>query len=354
MMKTFKQICKKNWYIIASALFLFVYSEVLLGIMTSDSRYFKPEASSFDIEIMILKVVILIIGVLITYLLTGILKAKFSLPIVTGLAVLAYIFRENELNLLLNYTLICFVAAMLCMAFYYVNYCTDSIIHTLIYIAVSVVLWGTMFFGIEIFIVLSTNIFLFIANQKSVSRKSVRAANLIFTAVSATMFVLTFFARIVNHMDYRHDRSGYLEIGYTESDLIPLLEKMMISSNTFGASEYFGEFANERYVYNLAKIFGYYGYYIGIATIMLVAFFTVCILIGCYKKQDKIKSVCGAAAIMLTVRTLSALFINLGIISIVDSHFPFVTLSPCCYMNIGLIIGFMLAADKENLLKRNN
>lgn len=350
-MKTLKQICKKNWYIIATTLLLFVSSEVLVGVMVYDQQYFTLNPFDSYVSIAVLRIFLLFAGFLISYFCAGILKKKYSPLILSVLMLLAVIYRENDLNLLFNYYSICFVAAVLSLAFYYVNYCTDSIKHTLLYIAVTTVLWGMLFFEIEFFVIVSVNVFLFITNQKSISQKSVKAVNWIFAGVSSAFLILESVVSMISHMEYRHNRNGHLEIGYTESDTIPLLEKMMITSKEFGVSEYFSEFADERYVYNLAKIFGYYGCYAGTAMIIMVVAFAASIIISCCKKQDKMKSVCGAAAIMLVVRTLAALFINFGIISTMDSHLPFIALCTCGCLNVGLIIGFLFAADKEMITK---
>lgn len=350
-MNIFRQICKKNWYIIASTLLLFVCSEVLVGVMVYDQQYFTLKPYDSYVSIAVLRIFLLFAGFLISYFCAGVLKKKYSPLILSALMLLAVIYRENDLNLLFNYYSICFVAVMLSLAFYYVNYCTDSIKHTLIYIAVTTALWGMLFFEIEFFVIVAVNIFLFIANQKSISQKSVKAVNWIFAGISSAFFILKSVMHMISHMEYRHNRNGHLEIGYTESDTIPLLEKMMITSKEFGVSEYFSEFADERYVYNLAKIFGYYGCFAGIATVIMVAVFAASIIIGCCKKQDKMKSVCGAAAIMLVVRTVAALFINFGIISTMDSHLPFIALCTCGCINVGLIIGFLFAADKEMVTK---
>ena len=350
-MKNLKQICKKNGYIIAITLFLFVSSEVLVGVMVYDQQYFTLNPFISYISIAVLRVFLLFAGFLLSYFCAGILKKKYSSLILSALMLLAVIFRDNDFNLILNYYSICFVAVTLSLAFYYVNYCTDSIKHTLIYIAVTTALLGMLFFEIEFFVIISVNIFLFIANQKSIGQKSVKVVNWIFAGISSAFFILESVVSMISHMEYRHNRNGYLEIGYTESDTIPLLEKMMITSKEFGASEYFSEFADERYVYNLAKIFGYYGCYAGTAMIIMVVAFVVSIIIGCCKKQDKMKSVCGAAAIMLIVRTVAALFINFGIISTMDSHLPFIALCTCGCINIGLIVGFVFVADKETIPK---
>lgn len=350
-MKKLKQICKKNWYIIASALLLFVCSEVLVGVMVYDQQYFTLNPFDSYVSIVVLRVFLLFAGFLISYFCTGILKKKYSPLVLSALMLLAVIYRDNDLNLLFNYYSICFVAVTLSLAFYYVNYCMDSIKHTLLYIAVTTALWGMLFYEIEFFVIVAVNIFLFIVNQKSISQKSVKAVNLIFTGISSVFLILKSVMHMISHMEYRHQGDRYLEIGYTESDTIPLLEKMMITSKEFGVSEYFSEFADERNVYNLAKIFGYYGYYAGIAMVIMVVAFMASIIIGCCKKQDKVKSVCGATAMMLVVRTAAALFINFGIISTMDSHLPFIALCTCGCINVGLITGFLFSADKEMITK---
>ena len=75
-MKTLKQVCKKNWYIIVATLLLAICSEVLLGIMVFDKRYFNTaEAFSFHGGIIVLRFFLLFAGVVVTYISINIFRS---------------------------------------------------------------------------------------------------------------------------------------------------------------------------------------------------------------------------------------------------------------------------------------
>ena len=357
-MKTLKQVCKKNWYIIVATLLLAICSEVLLGIMVFDKRYFNSaEEFSFYGGIIVLRFFLLFAGVVVTYISINIFRMKYSASIATVLMVFATICQENELNALFNYYSLCFVAAMISLAFYYVSYCKESIVHTILYMVEISVLCYTLFYEIEFYMVVLMHVFLVVTNNNSIKRKSVKVINWIFTGVSSAMLISTFVIRLINQMEYRYmdisDAEGLMEIGYNARETTLLLEKMMIATEDFATSEFFGEFANESYAYNLAKIFGYYGNFVGVVMVMLVVAFFTSVLIGCSKKQEKMKPALGATVIILMVRIISAFLINFGFISILESHMPFLTLCTCGGFLVGLILGIIFAADKETVFKEN-
>lgn len=359
MMRTFRQVCRKNWYIIASTLLLAVFSEVLCGIMIYDRQYFNPENVSFYIGMTAISTLISFAGMVFVYFSFEIFRMKYASLIATVLTVCVTLFKEEELNLLLNYDLLCFVAAMLSLAFYYVNYCKDSVVHTVLYITEISVLSYIMLDEIELYIVMLIHIFLVITNNNTIKRKLIKVINWIFTGFVTFMLTMHFVYCLTDQIRYRYidgyNAEGSDELGYYAKNTILLLEKMMMSAERSSASEFFGEFANESFAYNLAKIFGYYGYEIGAIAVLLIFILLASVLIGCSKKQEKMKPAAAVAATILTIRTVSAFLINFGFISILELHMPILTVCPCSALVVGMSLGIIFAADKEETdLKEND
>ena len=340
-MSTFRQVCRKNWYIIAFTLLLAVTSGILCGIMVCDEQYFSSDMFSSVIGLMLSDVVLLIAAFFITYFFADVLKKKYSPLITFALVILAFIFRENDLNTVFNYYTICFIAVILSLTFYYVNFCVNSVLHTAFYVAMITVMSALVFYDVEFYIIASVNAFLFLTNYRSVNKKTVKIINLIFTVALSLLFLLMLVIRIT---EYGDSISADTEI-ISELEMfkaVSALKKMFATTETFGTSEFFGEFANKSFTYNLAKIFGYYGCVAGIVMVILFVVFMVSFLIGCRKN----KPAHGVAAIVIIVSTVTAMVINFGCYTVAQSYIPFLSLLPGEYLKVGLVTGIIFASDK--------
>ena len=123
---------------------------------------------------------------------------------------------------------------------------------------------------------------------------------------------------------------------------IKKMRDMLTTAKTFGTSEFFGEFANEGYGFNLAKIFGYYGWVTGVIIIILLVVFMISLLIG-YKKTKPVRI---TTAIIIITSTVTGIANNLGIYTVVDSSVPVVSLLPEGFLTVGLTIGAVFASEK--------
>lgn len=340
-MNIFRQVCRKNWYIIASTLLLVVASGFLCGIMIYDKQYFSPDMFSVSIGLMAVDVALLIAAFFITYFFADVLKKKYFLLITFALVIPASIFRESVLNDVFSYCTFFFIVTILSLTFYYVNFCVNSILHTVLYIAMITVMSAVMYYDVEFYIIALVNVFLFLTNYHSVNKKTVRIINLIFTVALSLLFLITLVIRI---RDYSDSISADTEIisEYEKFKDVSALKKMLAAIEAFGTSEFFGEFANKSFTYNLAKISGYYGYVAGAAVAILFVVFMVSFLIGCRKN----KPAHGVAAIVIIVSTVTAMVINFGCYTVAQSYIPFLSLFPGEYLKVGLVTGIIFASDK--------
>lgn len=343
-MSTFRQVCRKNWYIIAATLLLAVTSGILCGVMIYDKQYFSPDMFSSVIGLMLSDVVLLIAAFFITYFFSDVLKKKYFPLITFVLMIPAFIFRESVLNDVFSYCTFFFTAAILSLTFYYVNHCANSVLHTVFYVAMITVMSAVLFYDVEFYIIALVNVFLFLTNYRSVNKKTVRIINLIFTVVLSLLFLMTLVIRITEYSD---SISADTEIisEYEKFKDVSALKKMLAAIEAFGTSEFFGEFANKSFTYNLAKIFGYYGYVAGAAVSILFVVFMVSFLIG-YRKN---KPAHGVAAIVITVSTVTAMVINFGCCTVAQSDIPFLSLLPGEYLKVGLVTGVIFASDKAQI-----
>ena len=112
------------------------------------------------------------------------------------LIILSFMFRDGEWNLVFNYCSLCLVAVMLSLNFYYVDYCTVSALHTVVYYAISFVLMLLMFYEVGFYTVVLINIFLFASHYRLMNKKSVKWVNLIFTGIFSVLLITTFVMRV--------------------------------------------------------------------------------------------------------------------------------------------------------------
>lgn len=339
-MSTFRQVCRKNWYIIASTLLLVVTSEILCILMIYNKQYFSPDTFSNCIGIIFFDVALLFAGFLITYFCLDIFKNKYSLIVTFTLIILSFMFRDGEWNLVFNYCSLCLVAVMLSLNFYYVDYCTVSALHTVVYYAISFVLMLLMFYELGFYTVVLINIFLFASHYRLMNKKSVKWVNLIFTGIFSVLLITTFVMRAISNTvlpDYSEIISEHEKIKAFET-----MRKMLTTTETFGTSEFFSEFVNESYGYNLTKIFGYYGWVPGVTVVILFVVFMASLLFS-YRKD---KPVNGTVSILITITIIASIATNLGSYTVVDLYIPFVSLFPEGFLNAGLVLGVIFASDK--------
>ena len=340
-MKTLKQICKKNWYIIAITLLFAVCSEVLCGIMLHDSFIWSYGPYEFYVRVTSL-LPVLAAGCLITYFTAGYLDSKHSLTIALISAVGCLLYADKELNYYISvnygFFVFCFITATVSLAFYYVNYCRNSAKNTVRYTLMLAFFALLTFEETEFYTILAMHVFLFVTKHKSFEKLSVKVLNWISAGVSAAAFIGALDTQIIDGLNYTNSK---------EEEGFVLLKEMMSTLKPFGKSEIFDEAVGNGYIPNILKIFGCYGYVVGIVMVILFMIFTASILIVCSRSQGRMKLAVQIAAITLAVRTFTSLLEAFGIGCFFESSIMFVSLNSGEFTAAGVIIGLIFAADKE-------
>lgn len=337
-MKTFKEVLKKNWYLIAAMLLLVVSTELLMGIMKYNAGFdsFYPRSFFGNLT---LRIVALVGGIFVTYSAGGIFNHKAS-GVIAAISTVFTIFFSGIIfdeNPDYNYYHIWITVALLSLSFYYTNNCTHSTKHTIFYYIMITALAVVSADEIEFFIVLLASLVLFAVNRISVKQKSSLAINYVF-------FVLTIIAMVcmaVSKMD------EYLGIKFIEGSSIHP-EAVLLTTEPFKTSRLFNEIADAPSAYNLTKIFGYYGYVAGTVMCVIIALFISAIIARCISATEPTKSVGTIAAVMIFVKCVAGFFVSFSIISSSYVRMPILSDGSVGYLVIGLLIG-MLIAPSENL-----
>ncbi len=341
-MNTLKDIFKINWYVIATTLMLAVCSEVLCGIMNynlnPDGIYVRQFLSD-----LCFKGVALVGGVVFCYFLGGLLNHEASGIIAIINMFLTVVFSGIIFYGTQNYNIyrICLIISLLSLSFYYINKCLDSVMHTVFYY---VMMTALAFFSteeIEFFIVLTVAVVTF-ATKRIIVRSTF---SLILNYVWSVLAVIAMICMLVEKMD------NYLGILYIEGPRYHS-EAALLSLEPFATAKYFSQIASAPSVYNLTKIFGYFGKCAGIAVCVVMALFTVSVFIKCFHTSGFPRSVDIVAAIAIAVRCFAGFFENFTIVSGLQVRIPIVSDDITGYLIIGILLGMMFAPRKRlNLMQ---
>lgn len=344
-MKTLKQICRKNWYIIASTLLLAMCSKVLCGIMLHDSFIWSYGPYEFYVRVALL-LPTLAAACIITYFTACYLDSKHSLAIAVTASVVCLCYVDSEINYYIPvgyaFFTLCFMAATVSLAFYYVNHCKNSAKNIARYTLMLAFFALLTFEEAEFYTILAMHIFLFITNHKSFEKVSVSILNWISAGVSAAAFIGVLAKQIADNMNHINSR---------EEEAYILVKEMMATLKPFGKSEVFDEVVGNGYVSNIFEIFGCYGYVVGIAMVILFVLFMASILIGCFKCQGEMKLVAHIAAITLVIRIFTSVLEVFGLAWFYDSSIMLISLNSGDYTAVGVIIGLIFAVNREKSVK---
>ena len=337
-MKTLKQICKKNWYIIATTLLLAVCTTVLTGIM--EHNVFPNSFDLFEFAgKSVLKVAVLVVGVVLSFVITLMFNNKFSVIFATMFTALTALYSDlflgfNRTNGWFYFSLF---TAVISLVFYYENACLDSTGHTVFYYVLLTALAVAVAVSdeIEVFIILLTAVIMFAVNRNEISSKSALMINYVF-------FVLAIIASVcllIEGMD------SYFGIKFIEGDRYHL-ESLYLSTKSFGVAEYYHRDLEMTSLYNLAKIFRHFGYVAGIAICVVITFFALSFFAKCFDNNKKSSPASVLAVIMISVKCIAGFFENFSIISGMRVGIPILSDDIPGYLLVGIMLGFMLVSDE--------
>jgi len=330
--RTLKESVKSNLFIVITTALFVAASEILTGIMRYDLYYDEIGPSEFFGSI-IFRILAIPAGFILPYYFGRFLHNKFSV-VVAATATIFIVIRSFENRGYINdfFYNIFFVLALLSLSFYYITSCRNSLAHTICYYIISTALAAATFDKIEFFIVLVTILLIFASNRVLIKRKFVLIVNSVF-AIAAIILSACMFA---DKMD------AYLGITFIEGSTIHP-ERVMLALEQFGKSENFSTIAEAPSIYNLTKIFGYYGNIAGAATCAVIALFVSGFIMKCFKGPSRTKTASLVASIIVSIKCLAGIFENFAIISGLYVGIPVLSEGSGGYFIIGILLGFLLA-----------
>lgn len=328
----FKEAIKKNRILIISVSLFVTATEIFTGIMRYNLHYDEIGAADFWGNIFF-RIFALVAGTILAYFFCGLLNNELSgiFAVITTVLTVVTSTLEKGYGYDKCYN-ICVVLALLSLSFYYMNSCISSFKHTVCYYIIVTVLAAATVDKIEFFIVLVVVLLMVASSKTLIKVKSV----LIVNGICAVVAIAAMTCAVVDRMD------AYLGIVYIEGYVIHP-ERVLLSSQIFGSSEYFGEIADAPSMYNLAKIFGYFGSIPGAVMSVMIAMFVASVGVKCFGGSSQTKSERLVAATIISIRCFAGFFENFSIISGLYSGIPVLSEGSCGYFVLGILLGAILA-----------
>lgn len=337
-MKTLKSVFRNSWYVIAATFLLVFCSEVLMGIMKYntdfDNFYLYPYFGKLA-----LRLFALVGGMCFTCFAGGIFNHKAAGIMALCSTALTVVFSGVPFYTQPNYDWyhIGIVFALLSLAFYYINNCIDSVVHTIFYYIMITALAAVSSDEIEFFIILLSAVVTFAVKRVIVRPNAALVINYVYSVAA----IIAMVCMLVEKMD------EYLGIKFVEgSRYYP--EAALLTTEPFKTAKYFGEIADAPSAFNLAKIFGYYGQAAGTVMCIVIAFFAVSVFVSCFDAAGLSRSGDIIAAIFISVKCIAGFFENFSITNSSYVRIPILCDGISGYLVIGLLVG-MLIIPRENL-----
>lgn len=330
-MKTVKSIVKNNSFIIISTFLLVIAAEIFTGIMRYNLHSAEFETADFCGDILF-RIFSLFAGVVSACFFCGLANNGFSgvfAAITTVFTAVASI-SESGYHYDKCYN-ICFILALLSLSFYYVNKCLDSLKHTVCYYVLMSVLAAATADKIEFFMVLTVVILMFASNRQLIGIKQVLLVN----GICMIAAVIASACAVVDRMD------AYLGIVYIEGSVIHP-ERVLLSDKPFGTAMYFNEIANAPSMYNLTKIFGYFGFVAGTVMCIVIALFVASIFMKCFSSRAWTTCAAFVAVSVISIRCFAGFLESFSIITGSYSGVPVLSEGSCGYFVVGILLGAVL------------
>ncbi len=343
-METVKKVYSRNKFIVISFLFAVICSEILCTVM--DIKFYNAELSSAGN--ILLRIAVLSACIFVAYKGGRYLSKHmltFNTVIYSLLAVLGC--RSGPFHLLMvDYSFYHFFSffALIFFALYYTEKCTGSVGASLVYFFLGTVYVMGTYDEPEGFIALSMQLFLFVYVFGKIKNKAVRIIHIIFSFGSLFVLMALAAANII----------AYAEIRFLEgSSVISMLHTLFETVKPFGEAEIMSEFPGRNIDYNLARIFGFYGYVIGAVMLLIITAFIVSIFMKALENKGKMKPLILLAAAVFSVRYFASIFVNSGILCGIDVTMPFICDGSWGCLVMGILLGLIFAADGDNCEEEN-
>lgn len=337
-MKTFKDVCRNNWYVITATLLFVVSSEVLGGIISYGHIDDSFTSADFCFNIL-LRFVFLVGGVLLAYFFGGMLNHEYSgafafvLIFLTVLNIDTGLFSMSSRDIAYS---IFAVLAMLALAFYYENSCCDSLLHTIFYYLMVTALAIASEDKIEFFIVLLAAVFIFAAKRNQIKSKSVRVVNYICAVLVVAAMAYMFVDLLDTHIGL---------VFFEGTGFHP--EAVILSAEPFGKAKYFEEIAKAPYIYELTNIIGHFGSVAGTVMCVIIVMLVASLFVKCFKSSDTSRPADVVVTMIISVKCIAGIFENFAIISGLDVRIPVLADNKYGCLVFGLLLGYMFASRER-------
>ncbi|MBQ3137210.1 MAG: hypothetical protein IJB74_07005 [Clostridia bacterium] len=343
-METVKKVYSQNKFIVISFLFALICSEILCTVMDV-KFYYAVRSSAVSI---LLRIAVLSACIFVAYK-VGRYLSKEMLTFNTVLYALTAVLgcRSGPFHLLMvDYGFYYFFSffALIFLSLYYTEKSTDSIGASLLYFFLGTVFVTGTYDEPEGFIALSMQLLLFVHVFGKIKKKAVRIIHIILSFGSLFALLALAAANVVS----------YAEIRFLEgSSIIKMLRTLSETVKPFGKAEIMSKFPGGNIDYNLARIFGFYGYVIGTVMLLIITVFVISIFMKAFEHKSKMKPLILLAAAVFSVRYFASIFINSGVVCGLDVTMPFICDGSWGYFVMGILLGLIFAADGNGFEEEN-
>ncbi len=341
-MKTIKKIYSQNKFIVASTIMLFLCAEIFCNILSYRFRYHGDVELSFFTNIFA-EIIYFMCGVIIAFRYGDRFDKKYIPYLCAGSILLSLCCSDSGFIDLYFFD---FYAAPISgfitvyfLAQYYINYCTQSLFHNLMYIFA-----GTVFIiknagEIEPYFIFTLQIALFVCLKSSIKDKRIKITNIIHTVVAVMFDCWFIFANVYDYINFE----------FEEGHIIVRIESVLRTLQPFGKSENFGEIETLISDFDLMRISGYFGYVAGIFVLAVLTVFIVSIFIKAFRNKDRVCVASLAAVSIFGVSYVSSVLMNFGIVfGRIYVGAPILSYGKDSLLITGLLLGLVFA-DAEKI-----
>lgn len=336
-METMKKIYGKNKLLVANTIILFLCAEIFCNILSYRFGYHGDVELSFYTNVFV-EIICFVCGVIIASRYGDRFDKKYIPYLCAGSIILSLCCSGSGFIDLYFFD---FYAAPIFgfitvyfLAQYYINYCTKSIFHNLMYIFAGSVFIVKNVGEIEPYFIFTLQIALFVSLQSSIKDKRINLINIIHTIVAFMFDCWLVFANVYDYINFE----------FEEGHIIVRIESVLRTLKPFGKSEKFREIETLNSNFDLMRISGYFGYVAGVFVLVVLTVFIVSIFIKAFRNKDSICAASLTAVSIFGVSYVSSVLMNSGIVFgqiYVDA--PILSYGKCGLLITGLLLGLIFA-----------
>lgn len=336
-----KNVYKQNKAVIICTAMLVFCAEVFCSIL-SYYLYFKGNIDLSFFGNMILRIASIIGGIYIAYRGLGRINVKYSPVIAVVCVVLTLLCSGSGFIDIFDFSFWIYplstILAVYFLAVYYINYCKDSVRHTLFYMLLGIMFIFKTVGEIEAFFIMALQLLLFVSVNRETGNKRIRLINIIYSIISAIGIIFLFVSNIYDYITFK----------FEEGHMIVRIKDVLKTMKPFGKTEFVSEIGGISSNYNLTGICGFFGYVTGIIVFIILTAFIISICVKAYKNKDNAQPAVLTAVTVLGLRYVLSLLINCGVLfGRIDVRIPVLSDGSVGYFVIGILLGLIFATNNK-------